>query len=138
MSDRLHTLQRIRDIFERRALAAKADAEREKRDAEKVAEMRRDAMNRRSSVIGPVTPLQIKALRVQGIASVEAVQEALQDVTIAERIVEDRTREATKASVERKSVDRLAERRDAEHAIAARAAAQKALDAAALLRRPAR
>lgn len=135
MTSRVESVLRIRALAERLALGRLAQGREEARQADRLVAERRAVAR---SVVAPqplLSPVQLRALRLQGMAAHELVTGALTLHEQAEARVAELQRAWSAASADRKSVERLAERRDAEAAAAANTAAQRALDELALLRR---
>jgi hypothetical protein len=137
MKDRIKTVLRIRALAERRALGKVAAAEKEVRAAEALVAERRQAYFARQHVGRPVSPLQLRALGLQGIAAHDLVQDAMGECDLTHERRAELVQAWSLTSIQRKSVERLAERRVIERVNTARTAAERALDEAVLLRRSA-
>jgi flagellar biosynthesis chaperone FliJ len=131
--NRLAAVLRLRTIQERRARGELARAEREQVLAEEMLERRRQA----PPPIPPrdvLTPLQLRALSLQGVASHELVLAAANGLDLARHARDTAHSQWSEASREQKATERLDERRRAQAAEHARVAAERALDELVVLR----
>jgi flagellar export protein FliJ len=131
---RLPVVQRLRALLERRALGAYAAAEREVAEAESGLAARRTARLNRPMTSGPLSPLQLRALELSGVAAEDAVTAAAQATEDARERRDEAGTALTEAAMRRKAVERLHQRREADHARVAQEAAQRSLDELAVLR----
>ena len=132
---RLGAVQRVREILERRALGDLARGEAEVDAAEQRLEERRQAYRSRPAPPPSLSPLQLRALQLQGLGAHELVEAATGDLDVAEHRRDELWQAWSHASIARKSVDRLVERRGVEEAVAAEQATNRALDELILQRR---
>lgn len=135
MSGRLAAVLRVRALAERAAIGALAHGERDLRRAEAAVAERRAAYRARPAPGGPLDPVALRALQLQGLGAHDLVRAAVEDRDAVALRRDDLERAWSLASVRRKSAERLAERRAAEAVAAARSAEQHALDELAVLRR---
>lgn len=128
MRDRVSVVLRVRRAQERLAGARAARADAEARAAADDYRRRAEAHARQGRSAGQLTAAQLRALRLQGLAShahllvaARAHDEAdgLRDVAVADH---------TAAAVRRKGAERLVERRHEAAAVIAASAAQRTLD----------
>lgn len=122
------TLQRLRDLRERQALAALAVADRDVRDASDRLASERDRHAAEAERLDVTTTAALVAARLRGAASLEVVQRAGAAVTEAEDQRDQRAQARTHAAVERRSLDRLVERLHERDRAEAQHAAQRAAD----------
>ncbi|MGM0818657.1 MAG: hypothetical protein ACQETV_04630 [Actinomycetota bacterium] len=135
VAGRLGAVQRVREILERRALGDLARGEAEVDAAEQRLEQRRRDYANRADPPPVLTPLELRALQLQGLGAHELVEAATGDLEVAEHRRGELWQAWSHASIARKSVERLAERRAVEQAAAAEQAANRALDELILQRR---
>lgn len=131
---RLHTVRRLRELEERRALGAAAGAERSLSAARQVAADRVDALRTLTPPARPLDVMELRVLQLQGLAGHDLVLDAQADVDLAQDRHAELVRAWSMASVRRKSVERLEESRAAEAAVEARRASDQAMDETVLLR----
>jgi hypothetical protein len=126
--DPIGTLLRIRGIRERQARGQLAVAQQQAAAAEDELAQRRQAYLERPAPATSLTPAQLRVLTLQGVRSMELLNEAA-DAYEEERRREQRARDAwINTTNQLQSAQRLSERREVDAAIAARKAADKALD----------
>lgn len=135
VAGRLGAVQRVREILERRALGDLARGEAEVDAAEQRLAERRRAYATRPSPPPSLSPLELRALQLQGLGAHELVEAASGDLEVAEHRRDELWQAWSHASIARKSVERLVERRGIEQAVAAEQAANRALDELILQRR---
>lgn len=131
---RLAAVLRLRAMAERRTRGQLAHAEREQRRAEEMLARRREAPLPESPE-GLLSPLQLRALALQGVRSHELLLHAAAEVERSREVRGQAHREWSEASRELKSTERLDERRTQQAVDHARTAAERALDELVLLRR---
>ncbi|QBI21238.1 hypothetical protein ER308_17785 [Egibacter rhizosphaerae] len=132
---RLRTVERVRALLERRALARLVQ---EQSEVERQAEARRraEAIYRDRPLPPPeLTADRLRALQLQGLGAHELVRDALASEELAEQRRIEVARAWSYASTAHKSVERAAERKEEEAAQEAARAAARALDELALARR---
>lgn len=128
MADRVHVVLRVRRALERRAQAQVAAAEAELHaHIERTREWAR-VHDARPRGTGTLTPLQLRALQLQGLASWSQLAEASAATDRACQIRDDRQSERQRRAIDRRASERMVERRDQQAAVATAAAAQRALD----------
>lgn len=131
----LTVLLRLRGIEELRAAATAARAARSVQQAVVAAEQARSNHLRRPLADQPLSPLQLRAVQLQGMATADMVEAADAELVAMARERQRAGRELTQAGSRRKSVERLVDRRTAEAALAAGRLAERASSDAHLLRR---
>lgn len=132
--NRLAAVLRLRSLAERKARGELAHAEREAALAAQMLDRRREAPA--PAVPSDVlTPLQLRALALQGVRSHELLQAAAAEAQRAGQARDQAHDNWAHASKEYKSADRLDERRRSQIAEQARVAAERALDEMVVLRR---
>lgn len=134
MADRAHVVLRVRRILEQRAIARAAEAEAELATHLDTVRRRAKAHDERPVGTGTLTPLQLRALQLQGMASWTHLAEARQAADRAARVRGERDEERRARVVDRRASERMVERREQEVAAVAAATAQRALDDLAVLR----
>lgn len=134
MRDRLSVVLRVRRAQERLAQARAGQAELAVRAAEREHADRVAEHASRPGPVGDVSPLTLQALRLQGLASYDAVRAAAgnEERTGADR--DTALADSAMASVRRKGAERMVERRHAVTAAIAASTAQRALDELAVAR----
>jgi flagellar biosynthesis chaperone FliJ len=137
--DPIGTLLRIRDIRERQARGHLAAQQQQQTKAESELEKRRTAYLERDVPARELTPAQLRVLSLQGIRTLELLNDAARALD-EERMRTERVRDAwTRTANEMRSAQRLDERREIDAAVAARKASDKALDELVItLREPTR
>jgi flagellar export protein FliJ len=134
MSGRIGSVLRLRRLLERRALGELAASQRKLREAERALAARKEAYRRRPRAAATVTPLQLRALELQGVALVDEVEGA-RDAHAGASAERDALRSAwSHAAVQRESVERLAQRRLDAAVAAAEAVRARALEELVTLR----
>lgn len=132
---RLRTVERVREILERRALGRYGRARAE---AARRAEQREEAQRAYRARPAPpptVSPAELHALQLQGQAAHEIVRDTLRTEELAKEREDELQRAWSMASIDRKSVERAADRRDEETSLRAARAAERSLDELAVARR---
>ncbi|HWH33276.1 MAG TPA: hypothetical protein VNU01_11460 [Egibacteraceae bacterium] len=131
---RLAAVLRLRSLAERKARGQLAHAEREAALAAEMLDRRREAPP--PAVPSEVlTPLQLRALSLQGVRSHELLQAAAAEAQRTQKTRDQAHDHWAHASKEHKSAERLDERRRSQIAEQARVAAERALDEMVVLRR---
>jgi flagellar biosynthesis chaperone FliJ len=126
--DPIGTLLRIRGIRERQARGQLAVAQREAAAAADELAQRRQSYLERPAPASSLTPAQLRVLTLQGVRSMELLNEAA-DAYEEERRREQRARDAwINTTNQLQSAQRLDERRQLDAVVSARKAADKALD----------
>lgn len=137
MSDkrnRLAAVLRLRALAERKARGELAHAERELQLAQEM--LRRRVETPRPEMPAELlSPLQLRALAMQGLRSHELLQEAAAEAERNRKLRDEAQQHWSDASREHKSAERLDERRRTQIAEQARVAAERALDEMVVLRR---
>jgi hypothetical protein len=130
MRDRTAVLLRVRRALERRAQAQVARAEAELHEAVEAARQRARDHDQRATGTGGrgLTPLQLRALQVQGMASWAAMADASATADRAGEQLADRRDDHRRTVMERRITERMADRRQQAAAVAAAATAQRMLD----------
>ncbi len=126
--DPIGTLLRIRGIRERQARGQLAQAQQQAAAAEDELAQRRQAYLERPAPSASLTPAQLRVLTLQGIRSMELLNDAAAAYEEEARRVQ-RARDAwINTTNQLQSAQRLGERRELDAAVAARKASDKALD----------
>ena len=126
--DPIATLLRLRGIREKQARGQLAQAQQEAAAARDELAQRRQAYLERPAPTASLTPAQLRVLTLQGVRSMELLNEAA-DAYEEESRRERRAREAwINTTNQLQSAQRLGERRELDAAVAARKASDKALD----------
>jgi hypothetical protein len=126
--DPIGTLLRIRGIREKQARGQLAQAQQQAAAAHDELSQRRQAYLDRPAPAASLTPAQLRVLTLQGIRSMELLNEAA-GAYEEEARREQRAREAWITTTNQlQSAQRLGERRELDAAVAARKASDKALD----------
>lgn len=131
---RLSAVLRLRALTERKARGELAHAEREQALAEQMLQRRREAP-RPDAPEDLLSPIQLRALALQGVRSHELLVEAAAEVQRTWQFRNQAHDTWATASKEHKSAERLDERRRSQIAEQARVAAERALDEMVVLRR---
>jgi flagellar biosynthesis chaperone FliJ len=126
--DPIATLLRLRGIREKQARGELAQAQQRTAAAADELAQRRHAYLERPAPTAALTPAQLRVLTLQGIRSMELLNEAA-GAYEEEARREQRAREAWITTTNQlQSAQRLGERRELDAAVAARKASDKALD----------
>jgi hypothetical protein len=126
--DPIGTLLRLRGIRERQARGQLGEAQQQARAAQDELAKRRQAYLDRPVPAASLTPAQLRVLTLQGVRSMELLNEAA-DAYENERRREQRAREAwIRSTNELESAQRLDERRELDAVVRARKASDRALD----------
>ncbi len=134
MADRTRVVLRVREALERRAKAEAARAEADLRaHVERTRALAR-AHDTRPPVAGQLSPLQLRALQLQGLATWTKLAEATAAADTARSVRDERVAERQRRTIDRRATERMVERRSEEAAVAAAATAQRALDDIAVSR----
>lgn len=104
------TLQRLRDLRERQALAVLAEADRAARSAAEGLDAERSRHAVEIGRVDATSPGGLMAARLRGTASLELVHRAAEHVADAEATRDDRAEVRTQAAIAKRSLDRLVER----------------------------
>lgn len=130
--ERLATVLRVRDLFERRAMGRLAAVQRQLAEAERRLHAREERYRERP--VGPPHPSaeQLFAQRLLGMGAHDAVVAAAGDRDVVAHRREELAAALAEASIQRKSVERLAERRRHELAVATQRSDDLALDEMAM------
>ena len=130
MSGRLHVVLRVRELQERAAERALAEAERDLQVAVTARTVRAASLDRHRATIGidATGPRGLQGTRLALLASHDAVQAADADVAAGAVARDGRRTDRVAAAVARRSVERLVERRAAVAAAEAARAEQATLD----------
>lgn len=128
MADRTAVVLRVRRALERRAKAQTARAETELHEAVEAARERARIHDQRETGGGALTPLQLRALQIQGMASWTSVAEASVAADRARQLRDERRDAQRRAAIDRRATERMLERRQDEAAVVAAATAQRVLD----------
>ena len=132
--NRLAAVLRLRSLAERKARGELAHAEREVVLAEQM--LRRRVEAPLPDVPADVlSPLQLRALALQGVRSHELLQQAAAEAERNRKVRDEAHQHWSETSKEHKSAERLDERRRSQMAEQARMAAERALDEMVVLRR---
>lgn len=132
--NRLAAVLRLRALAERKARGELAHAEREVALSEEMLARRREAPLPEFPAES-LTPLQLRALSLQGVRSHELLQQAAAEAERTRAARDEKHDHWSQASKEHKSAERLDERRRTQIAEQARIAAERALDEMVVLRR---
>lgn len=128
MADRTAVVLRVRRALERRAQGHAARAEAELLEAVERTRQRARAHDQREKGSGTLSPLQLRALQIQGMASWSSVAEASVAADRARQLRDDRRDAQRRASIDRRATERMVERREERDAAVAAATAQRVLD----------
>lgn len=132
--NRLAAVLRLRALAERKARGELAHHEREVARTEEMLRRRVEAPLPEVPE-DSLTPLQLRALSLQGVRSHELLQYAAAEADRTRKLREQAHDTWSEASREHKSAERLDERRRSQIAEQARIAAERALDEMVVLRR---
>lgn len=134
MADRTRVVLRVREALERRAKAEAARAEADLRaHVERTRALAR-AHDARPPVAGQLSPLQLRALQLQGMASWSQLAGATAAADEARAVRDERVAHRQRRTIDRRATERMVERRSQEAAAVAAATAQRALDDIAVAR----
>lgn len=134
MRDPIRAVLRVRKAQERQAQARVAEAERSLRASAAEHADRTRSHGQRQTAAGDLSPLQLRTLQLQGLASYVELVAAARAEDEARAVRETAAAEQTASSVRRRGAERLVERRqDALAAVVARNV-QSALDELAITR----
>ena len=134
MADRTRVVLRVREALERRAMAEAARAEEEVRaQVERTRALAR-AHESRPTATGQLSPLQLRALQLQGLASWTQLADATAAADQSRAVRDERVAERQRRTIDRRATERMVERHSEQAAVAAAATAQRALDDIAVAR----
>lgn len=134
MRDRIRVVLRVRKAQEQQAQARVAEAERSLRASAAEHAARTRSHGQHQTAVGDLSPLQLRTLQLQGLASYAELVAAARAEDEARAVRENAAAEQTASSVRRRGAERLVERRqDALAAVVARNV-QSALDELAIAR----